>query len=139
MSRHGLESCFECEGEGVDVQCTIPKNPYLCSGYRPPTEKLEWEYAAKGYEDYVFLGSDDIDTNWMVGGKIGMLLHEVAQRTPNGMGLYDMGGNIREFVLDWFAPYEEDSQINPFVYPDNGAYLCGAWEDRLLVEDQNYE
>ena len=46
----------------------------------------------------------------------------VAELAPNGNGIYDMSGNIREWVYDWYLPLTEDTAINPVVYFDEGVY-----------------
>ena len=94
---HGLERCYDCEGEGLDVQCLPSMNPYDCQGYRMPTE-AEWEYAANGGESFEYPASDNLDeVGWWLENS-GMKPHEVAELAPNGFGLYDMAGNVMEWV-----------------------------------------
>lgn len=144
-----LESCFECEGEGPDVRCTPSVDPYECRGFRLPTE-AEWEYAARGNESFVYPGSDNIDAVAFWEENSGDQSYPVGSLAPNGFGLYDMGGNIRERVYDAYAPYSGADGIDPVAMPDldapseifaerGGSYACRSpeirWNRRNLVWD----
>lgn len=85
------------------------------NGWRLPTE-VEWEYLARGgnltdTDQFEFSGSDDVyEVAWWnenSGGKT----HEVRQKKPNALGLYDMSGNVGEFVWDWPTNISADTPI----------------------------
>lgn len=39
--------------------------------------------------------------------------HAVAQLRPNDWGLFDMHGNVIEWVNDWSAPYRDENEVDP--------------------------
>ncbi len=73
----------------VDFDCTA-------SGYRLPT-KYEWNYAARGGENYIYSGSNDLDKVGWYSKNSKNVTHPVAQKLANGYGLYDMSGNVSEW------------------------------------------
>jgi len=76
------------------------------TGGRLPTE-AEWEYAARGGSTGARYGPLD-EIAWYDGNSGGQT-HPVAQKKPNKFGLYDVLGNVLEWVNDWYdKPYALD-------------------------------
>jgi formylglycine-generating enzyme required for sulfatase activity len=77
---------------------------------RLPTE-AEWEYAARAGSTGARSGDRDAVT-WHNGNAQGKT-HEVAGKQPNPWGLYDMFGNVWEWVADWYADYAPGNATDP--------------------------
>ena len=88
--------------------------------YRLPTE-AEWEYACRAYSIHTFSfgpARKSIDSYaWYKGNSDGKL-HKGGMKEPNALGLYDMHGNVAEWVIDRYDrngyPYYVDMVANPF-------------------------
>lgn len=89
--------------------------------YALPTE-AQWEYAARAGTVTAFYSGDitqdyDVDPNLEVIGwyteNSDMETHPVAYKEPNAWGLYDMSGNVSEWVSDWYGAYESEGEVDP--------------------------
>ncbi|MCL2293645.1 MAG: formylglycine-generating enzyme family protein [Spirochaetes bacterium] len=87
------------------------------SGYRLPTE-AQWEYACRAgtttpFNTGVSINRSQANFNSHPGGNTSA----VGSYAPNAWGLYDMHGNVWEWVWDWFAFYSSTPRTNPAVGP----------------------
>jgi len=123
--KEGYTPVYTINGPDGDVTW----NRYA-NGYRLPTE-AEWEYACRAGSETAFangpitiIDCDQLDPvldqiGWYCGNSGGNR-HVVGQKAPNDWGLYDMHGNLWEWVWDGYLSNYEDFTSEDPVY-DGGA------------------
>lgn len=143
--KEGLTPAYTIEGQ------TITWNR-SADGYRLPTE-AEWEYACRAGTSTPFNTENsisaqesnyyghypyEIEDNYFSQGNLTTKPGEYRQTTvavdsfsPNSWGLYNMHGNVSEWVWDYYGDYDTDSVTNPSG-AETGTlrvYRGGGWND----------
>jgi len=103
---------------------------------RLPTE-AEWEYACRAETGTPFWFGETINSSQVNYNEAEhwMFWHEtmeVKALPPNGWGLYQMHGNVREWCADWYGAYEAGRAVDPKGPPAGDARVLrgGSWFSR---------
>lgn len=129
-SQKGSEHLPKLKVSWYDSQRFIKKlNKFKEGTYRLPTE-AQWEYAARAGSTSAFSWGEHIDctlamygnnskkaTTCLAYNKSRDLPPDqpapVRQYPPNAWGLYDMHGNVWEWIQDWYGPYTPAPAVDP--------------------------
>lgn len=122
----GLELVYEIQDDAIITR--LERN-----GYRLPTE-AEWEYACRaGSTTDFFWGKNEKEADQYAWYDTNSedVTHSVGTKRKNSFGLYDMVGNLWEWVNDWFNPdyYSESAETDP-AGPEFGQFRAlrgGCW------------
>lgn len=97
-----------------------------------PTE-AEWEYACRngGKDDPVLFDEKQTPEFAWYEGNSENRTHPVGQRKPNSLELYDMLGNVREWVKDWYSETEFYESCHSDGIVENPLALGGS--DRKVL------
>jgi formylglycine-generating enzyme required for sulfatase activity len=122
--------------------------------YRLPSE-AEWEYACRAGGRHEYCGSDNADAVGWYSANSGFTTHPVAVKQANGFGLYDMSGNVWQWVEDYHHDSYSGAPIDGSVWTTGGdqeyrvlrggswygvsAYLGSAFRFRNYTSNRNYD
>jgi len=136
--KDGYTPCYEYVD--TEVICNFDAD-----GYRLPTE-AEWEFAAKAGKRRDFLtysGSNQADEVGWFNVNSDAKSHPVASKKANQLGIYDLSGNLYEWVWNWYAPYSYRFS-DQFRGPESGTDKVirgGSWyhaESEMRVTNRNF-
>jgi formylglycine-generating enzyme required for sulfatase activity len=123
----------DCPVEQVnmeDVRKFVQKLNQQTGGvYRLPTE-AEWEYAARsGGKNEKYSGGSKVDAVAWYKNNSSNKTHPVGSLQANGLGIYDMSGNVWEWVSDRYGDYSGDKQLDPTGHLDAPSVVSrgGSW------------
>jgi len=115
--------------------------------YRLPTE-MEWILAASGGTGYKFFFINDpktwqevenaLDAYAWLHNNSGGTTHPVGQKKPNQYGLYDIFGNVWEWIQDWYGDLPQERGVTDYVGPETGSGRVlrgGSWDH----DTRNYQ
>ncbi len=133
----GLRPCYRTANGAITFDATA-------NGFRLPTE-AEWELAAQEantdqqLDQQGYAGWDAIAWFWdnipsTTATTLGKGPMAIGRKRANANSLYDMRGNVAEWVWDFHAPYTSNAKTNP-TGPTTGTYRVirgGSWDARSL-------
>ncbi|MCK5797515.1 MAG: formylglycine-generating enzyme family protein [Deltaproteobacteria bacterium] len=150
----GLKQCYSCSGQEDHVHCDASQDfsktgssLYACKGYRLPTD-AEWEFAYRGTSATPYYNGSNNDeaclTCYKNDANANMIgwyncnsknsTSSVRQKLPNAFNIYDMAGNVWEWVDDWYViDLGTAKVVDPWIRVDESGYghkvrRGGSWD-----------
>lgn len=139
FSRCG-DNCPVEQVSWINIQEFLQKlNAKTGRQYRLPTE-AEWEYACAGGNPSEYCGSSDINAvAWYKGNSDGTT-HPVGQKQANGYGLYDMNGNVSEWIQDSANNIQDFHVLRSASFTNSAGFVRASFRsaDHEATRDANY-
>jgi formylglycine-generating enzyme required for sulfatase activity len=124
----------DCPVEQVswtDVKLFIKRlNRKTGKEYRLPSE-AEWEYACLAGSNTTYCGGNDVDKVAWTKDNSGGETSPVAGKKPNAWGLYDMSGNVWEWVEDWYDSEQKERMLR------GGSWINVAQNARAAIRSSS--
>ena len=135
-----FHDCDNCPVENISwfqIQDFIKTLNQKTGGtYRLPSE-AEWEYVCRGGNNIeAYCGSNDPDEIAWYRNNSQNKTHPVGQKKPNRFGLYDMSGNVWEWVQDCVHFSYKGAPSDGTAWESSGdcgqrVYRGGSWDDKI--------
>lgn len=103
--------------------------------YRLPSE-AEWEYACRAGGKHQYCGGDNMNEVAWYGGTFRNPTHPVASKQANAFGLYDMTGNVCEWVEDSYHDNYNGAPVDGSAWQGDGEQRVlrgGSWNYTPLL------
>lgn len=131
--RAGLDTAYVYDSVNNSGELVNLSVNYKAAAVRLPTE-TEWEIAARAGTSTTYYWDTDVASKYAYyaqdKGPVA-----VGAYTSNALNLYDMAGNVAEWVNDWYDAYPTVSQEN-YTGPAEGVYKGvrgGGWSDKVAA------